>query len=127
MSALFQNLQRRFGFGGQASGSAVPRPQVRMCLEALDERILPTFSPGISSGIDNLLSPNDLANIQATLRFDLLTAGAPVPALTGTNPAAQVQAMINLGLGALTVQSEFLNQFTGVFASSPPETSHAAR
>jgi hypothetical protein len=45
MSTIFQSLLRRRGFGNQVSRPATRRPQIRLCLEALDERLLPSISP----------------------------------------------------------------------------------
>jgi hypothetical protein len=109
MFAMFESLRQRFGFAGQASRSTVRRPQVRLSLEALDDRIVPTTSPFSTAAF----APNSLGARYATLlqvapltTQAILIDPAPQLAATGTNAFTST---INLGLGPLHVLSQSYN------------------
>jgi hypothetical protein len=122
MFAMFHSLRRRLGSGAQASRPPARRPQVRLSLEALDDRIVPTYPTftSISHATNSLV-----VNYATLLQVAPLTTQAiqldPAPQLaaTGTNAFTST---INLGLGTLKVQSQSYNtagiwNFAGTFES----------
>jgi hypothetical protein len=123
MFAMFHRLRRRFGFAGQASRPPARRPQVRLSLETLDDRIVPTTNPFSTAAF----TTNSLvANYATLLQVNPLITQTffqidPTPQLaaTGTNAFTST---INLGLGTLKVQSQAYNtagiwNFAGTFES----------
>ena len=80
MSALFQSLLRRFGFGEQTSRPTVHRPQVRLCLEALGERTQALFG---HARLPWLNSQTATSALQALRHNDrVLLHGGPTPGST---------------------------------------------
>ena len=128
MSAFFDSLLGRIKLSRQARRPAAARPHVRLCLEALDERILPSAGPIINHRIDS----------DADTKYEILKAGqegltaAARPELAFLIPPSTPNLIgpmgkgstVNLGLGTLTIQTESFNSqtgvmdFTGTFASS---------
>jgi hypothetical protein len=129
MFALFHRLRQRFGFAGQTTRSAARRPQVRLSLEMLDDRIVPTvasINPGGVLAMHSVAAQYASGLWQLNPQLTSVFNSPPVPDLTGTAQNMHHGSTINLGQGTLTVQQEYLNaitgalQFTGVFESDAP-------
>jgi hypothetical protein len=123
MSALFHSLLRRFGFGGQASRPAARPPQVRLSLEALDDRIVPTITSIDPGGMANSLLADYGSSLQLVAPISYLTSFNLPPFLAQTGANA-FTSTINLGLGTLAVQAQTFNNnamgvwnFAGTFES----------
>jgi hypothetical protein len=124
MSAMLHRLLRRFGFGGQASRPAQRRPQVRLSLEALDDRIMP-YASLFTTAVVPTSNPfaSYIGNLQTMPFVSAVPAYSPVPDLTGTAQNMHMGSTIDLGLGTLKVSSEYVDpqtgnmRFTGYFTS----------
>lgn len=125
MSAFFDSLLRRIKFSRQAGRPAAPRPRVRLCLEALDDRILPSAGPFIHR-IDIDATPDAIQAGQSALAANLRSAMDFLPILPTPNLVGPMGkgSTVDLGLGTLTIKTESWNSQTGVMDFTGTYESH---
>jgi hypothetical protein len=110
---LFVRLLQRLGLSGQASRPFTRRPQVRLCLEALDERLLPSTSPfGSYANLAQNLAVSPSAGIQQVCALSYLG----IPQLA--NYKVQLTTSSGGAGGTLTITSEDANgNFQGSYSN----------
>jgi hypothetical protein len=126
MSAFFDRLLRRIKLWRQAPRPAAPgRAPVRLCLEALDERILPSAGPILTHRVDVDAAKSEvLKAVQEGLAVNLRSTMDALFILPTPNLVGARGSTVNLGLGTLTIQTESWDpqtastKFTGTFESS---------